>query len=104
MSSSHSAVRPFPLRTDSMILNASNGFSFLSNRYVIISSRHAITSLNGCPACTSDCALPAQTSVPCVSPEIITSSENDDGFVSSRTRRVIRVPNSGKPKAPFSFL
>src|SRR5699024_11258285 len=48
------------------------------------------------------CAFPNHTSVPCDKPEIITSSANVFGLVSSNICRTKLVPNSGTPNVPVA--
>ena len=49
-------------------------------------------------------AFPSQTSVPCESPEILTSSPNVVGLVSSTNLIVNGVPNSGIPNVPVLHI
>ena len=71
----------------------------------MISSRHPITSLNGTTwFLINSCAFPNHTSVPWDNPEILISSENVVGLVSTSIPIVNGVPNSGTPKVPVSFI
>ena len=71
----------------------------------MISSRHPITSLNGTTLfLISSWALPSHTSVPCESPDILTSSAKVVGFVSYTMLIVNGVPNSGIPNVPVGHI
>ena len=67
----------------------------------MISSRHPITSLNGTTLfLINSLAFPAQTSVPCDKPEILTSSPKVLGLVSTNIWITKLVPSSGRPRVP----
>ena len=100
----------FPLRTNSIILNAFIGFIPLYIKYTIISSRQPITSLNGTfilpfsSGVHKSLALPNHTSVPWESPDILTSSAKVVGLVSATIPIVNGVPNSGIPRVPVGHI
>ena len=88
----------FPLRTVSIILNDGFGGNPCFIKYIIISSRQHIASVNVTVPCSIKlCAFPNHTSVPCDSPDIRISSSNVVGFVSTNIPLTNFVPNSGIP-------
>src|SRR5699024_7578560 len=101
IASTMSSVKPLPLRTNSIVLKANDGSKPLYIKYTIISSRQQITlDKSHVPDLIRSCALPNHTSVPWDSPEILTNSEKEVGFVSSNICLTNPVPNSGTPKVP----
>ena len=96
----------FPLRTNSIILKAFPAGTPHWIKLTMISSRHPITFLNGTwifpfsSGVHKSLALPNHTSVPCERPDILISSANVVGFVSSSIPSKKDVPNSGTPRVP----
>ena len=67
----------------------------------MMSSLVHIASLNvAVPSLINVCALFSHTSVPCDTPDILISSSNVVGFVSTSMSRTNFVPNSGTPNEP----
>ena len=94
----------FPLRTNSIILNAFCGGNPCFIRYIIISSlQHIASSSFIVPSSIKLCALFNHTSVPCDRPEILINSSKVFGLVSTNIPLTNFVPNSGTPKLPTSL-
>ena len=105
ISFSSSGVRPFPFRTISMILKASEDSTPYLIRASMMESRVPMTvEIVQVPFAISSCAFPVQTSVPWDNPETWSRSAKDCGRDSCSIWMTNRVPSSGSPSVPKGQL
>ena len=105
MASSHSGLRPRPLRTLSMMSKLIFSCMPLEIRKFMMSSRvQKHWASLAVPELMMSCALPSHTSVPCERPEMRMSSSMVVGRVSMSMPRTKLVPNSGMPSVPVSHM